>query len=107
MPSVSRKPAQIVFERAFLLYGMNDEELKAIDELFTLLGLDEEATEAVTLVGNTTFWAEITNTPPLDSPPFEHHWDTTLPHFWSEDELWEAEPFVGEEWMRYDPREGF
>jgi hypothetical protein len=80
---------------------MNDEELAAVDEWFRRLGLDEEATEAITLVGNTRYWGEITH------PPFEHHWDTTLPHFWSDDELWDCEPFVGEEWMRYDPREGF
>lgn len=66
-----------------------------IDEWFRQLGLDVECTEAVTLVGNTRHWSQ--------SP---HDWDQTLPHFWTDDELWECDPFY-EEWLRYDPREGF
>lgn len=82
---------------------MNDEELAAVDEWFRRLGLDADDTEAITLVGNTRYWEDIA----IAHPPFEHHWDTTLPHLWTEEELWNIEPFVGEEWMRYDPREGF
>lgn len=81
---------------------MNEEELAAVDEFFRKLGLDTDDTEAITLVGNTVYWDSINS---LQNLP--HDWDDVLPHFWSEDELWDAEPFVGEEWMRYDPREGF
>ena len=72
---------------------MNDEEfkeeLKALDEFFIRLGLEPNDVEATTFAG------------------FPHHWDQTLPHCWGEEELWEFDPFIGEEWMRYDPREGF
>tara|TARA_Y100000034_G_scaffold99949_1_gene123002 strand:- start:960 stop:1238 length:279 start_codon:yes stop_codon:yes gene_type:complete len=74
-------------------YGGEVEPLSAeeLDEFFRQLGLDLETTEAVTLVGNTRVW---------ETPGF-------APHFWTDEELWDCEPFVGEEWLRYDPREGF
>ena len=72
---------------------MNDEELEAVNRWFHELGLDEEATEDITLVGNTRYRDEIN--------PFRHEWDDVFSHLWDED------PFIGEEWMRYDPCEGF
>lgn len=71
-------------------------DIEEINEWFNKLGLDGDTTEAVTLVGNTRYWS---------SP---HEWDQTLPHDWTEDELLRCDdPFYGEEWMRYDPSEGF
>ena len=71
-------------------YGGEVEPLSAeeVDEFFRQLGLDTEVTEIHT-------WGQ------------QHHWNNTLPHFWTDEELWGCEPFVGEEWLRYDPREGF
>jgi len=79
------------------LESMKELELKAIDEWFSQIGLDASTTEAIAVLTSSHDWYTL----PRDWDQWHHFWG----QFDVDIDL--SEPFVGEEWMRYDPSEGF
>jgi hypothetical protein len=90
---------------------MNEEELeamieleqKAIDEWFSQIGLDTSTTEAIAVLTSSHDWHDLYTALPRDWDQWHHFWG----QFDVDVDIDLSEPFVGEEWMRYDPSEGF